>query len=917
MTTALNPSLVSLAGSKVEVLVSCTDLADLDEFTKTDPMCVLFIKQFGQWKEYGRTEAIQNSLNPKFVSSFIIEFEPSVTQQLMFSVYDIDSRSQDLKHHDFVGSSEDTLLNLVDETKMIKTTTKNLRVPSVSKPRGLINITTEIIKDSRNKVRVHAGSNKLDKKGIFSLNKPDTYLEIGRSIENVTYHPVYRTETVMKSTSPRWRPFEISVQRLCNTDWDRNIQFSVYHFSGSNYHLIGRKVTTLREMHNTPIVDIQYSMLDFVRGGMQLNQIVAIDFTISNGHIDDELSLHNVTDARDNQYLDAIETLGSMISQYSIDPNIAAFGFGANWKDKEKVSHCFPLTRDKNNIYLKGIKSLQDCYESVLPQLKFSGPTKVSHVIEKAAAIAERENTSQQKQSYTVLLVITVNLVLCYNYNVLETPLKHEKTGKVADRSNTCFVAFRRETAATGGNLAHNLNIKSVIKDISGKPMLALEVFKAVIVYLMDHFFVHHFDHVDMVPEENIHWLISVPSIWEDAARQFMRLAAEKAGIPGRQLHLACEAESASLYCHRQINSGIEVTSVGTTYMIINCGGGILDISVHKVGNGGKLTEVHPSTGGAWGSTSVVADFFSFLSEIFGTDLYQTLSPSEILKLEVEFEDVMKQLSHGSPALSSSGFCFDIPESLLKPLGLVHKNGYSISLHGRQLFIGIQTMLEIFKPTLDSIIRCVRSVLNDRRSQSIRYVIMVGGFSKCAILQSSLKQVFSLVKFIVPDDVMTPTVKGAVLFGNNPNIVNLRIAPRSYGIRKQCRFVHGKHDARRLEIIDGVEKCTDIFDVYIQKDETLLKEHVTEYKTYCPVRHDQTVMRLRVYSADKRSPHYTTDPGCRKIGHIVVQLPDTSKGKSRQVRVKMIVGGTELKVSAVDDDTGKKFSAKFDFLHNI
>ena len=65
MTTDLDPALRVLSGCKVEILISCTNLVDLDEFTKTDPMCVMFIKQFGQWKEYGRTEAIRNTLNPK------------------------------------------------------------------------------------------------------------------------------------------------------------------------------------------------------------------------------------------------------------------------------------------------------------------------------------------------------------------------------------------------------------------------------------------------------------------------------------------------------------------------------------------------------------------------------------------------------------------------------------------------------------------------------------------------------------------------------------------------------------------------------------------------------------------------------------------------------------------------------------
>lgn len=70
-----NNPLAHLAGSTIELLVSCVGLADLDEFTKSDPMCVLFYKQFGQWKEFGRTEAVRNTLNPKVCNkSFDLEY---------------------------------------------------------------------------------------------------------------------------------------------------------------------------------------------------------------------------------------------------------------------------------------------------------------------------------------------------------------------------------------------------------------------------------------------------------------------------------------------------------------------------------------------------------------------------------------------------------------------------------------------------------------------------------------------------------------------------------------------------------------------------------------------------------------------------------------------------------------------------
>ena len=49
----------TLPTSTVELSVRCSDLADTDLMSKSDPICVLFIKQKGQWFELGRTEMIK------------------------------------------------------------------------------------------------------------------------------------------------------------------------------------------------------------------------------------------------------------------------------------------------------------------------------------------------------------------------------------------------------------------------------------------------------------------------------------------------------------------------------------------------------------------------------------------------------------------------------------------------------------------------------------------------------------------------------------------------------------------------------------------------------------------------------------------------------------------------------------------
>ena len=87
----------------------------MDTFSKSDPMCVVYLKPFGSEKfvELARTECIQNSLNPQWTTKVKIAYLFEEQQHMRFSVYDLDSRSTSLDDHDFIGSCEVTLGQIV------------------------------------------------------------------------------------------------------------------------------------------------------------------------------------------------------------------------------------------------------------------------------------------------------------------------------------------------------------------------------------------------------------------------------------------------------------------------------------------------------------------------------------------------------------------------------------------------------------------------------------------------------------------------------------------------------------------------------------------------------------------------------------------------------------------------------------
>ena len=80
--STFQPGSAGSATSLVELSISGRSLRDLDVFSKSDPMCVVYTQPFGstststgkKWQELLRTECIQNNLNPDFTQKVQISY---------------------------------------------------------------------------------------------------------------------------------------------------------------------------------------------------------------------------------------------------------------------------------------------------------------------------------------------------------------------------------------------------------------------------------------------------------------------------------------------------------------------------------------------------------------------------------------------------------------------------------------------------------------------------------------------------------------------------------------------------------------------------------------------------------------------------------------------------------------------------
>uniref|UniRef100_A0A3B4XFY8 Copine 8 n=1 Tax=Seriola lalandi dorsalis TaxID=1841481 RepID=A0A3B4XFY8_SERLL len=209
-----DPLNASIPATKVEITVSCRNLLDRDTFSKSDPSKIgpSLCLSVTHGDHFGRTEVIDNTLNPDFVRKFILDYFFEERQNLRF----------DFRLDKALGG-----------------------IPG--KKCGTIIVKAEELNNCRESVMMQFCGNKLDKKDFFG--KSDPFLVFHRSNEDGTFTICHKTEVVKNTLNPVWQAFKIPVRALCNGDYDRTIKVEVYDWDRDGSHdFIGEFSTSYREL---------------------------------------------------------------------------------------------------------------------------------------------------------------------------------------------------------------------------------------------------------------------------------------------------------------------------------------------------------------------------------------------------------------------------------------------------------------------------------------------------------------------------------------------------------------------------------------------------------------------------------------------------------------------------------------------
>ncbi|CAI2364003.1 unnamed protein product [Moneuplotes crassus] len=422
---------------KLQLFISCRKLKDLDIISKSDPFVEVYLKndERSSWMLVGKTETIQNNLNPDFSTPIILDYFFEKTQDIRFEVYD-----QDPTRKEEQGMNTTKVANLLGAKN--QTYYAPLLLSNGSKKnRGSIVVNTDAVKDSNKSVVISLECSKLKSKkeffGLVSTNHP--FLEIKRcrtrevttdDIKNAI--KVYTSPVLKPTLNPVFNLGEISLDKLCNNDIDLPLLFQVWSYRKSGKHRIyGTVQGSVRQMvdqvgvehsiikkQGNPYGTMTFSrfdyiekptMVDYLRSGWKISLSVAIDFTASNGELSESSSLHYINPnnpAKMTPYEEAIYNVGNILEPYDSDRMFPVFGFGAKPRfcGIQQVSHCFHLN-GQENPEVEGVQGILEAYRNAMyGGIGLYGPTNFTPCLQAMTNfIKERLSMTE----YHIMLYIT------------------------------------------------------------------------------------------------------------------------------------------------------------------------------------------------------------------------------------------------------------------------------------------------------------------------------------------------------------------------------------------------------------------------------------------------------------------------------------------------------------------------------
>ncbi|KAK9234506.1 hypothetical protein V1525DRAFT_383293 [Lipomyces kononenkoae] len=375
--------------------------------------------------------------------------------------------------------------------------------------------------------------------------------------------------------------------------------------------------------------------------------------------------------------------------------------------------------------------------------------------------------------------------------------------------------------------------------------------------------------------EQNVKYFLTVPAIWDDAAKSATRQAAVQAGfidsINDARLSLITEPEAAAIFCAKR---GVLELKPNQSFLIVDCGGGTVDLIAYEVEDENPFTvrECTSGTGAACGSTTIDANFMKLVNARI-----KLLNDLGLLTVAKE-EKIMRRCREDFAKIKQ-GFKNAHGQEIAIEIGLDINCPQAQIVEGYMMFQAAHIQAA-FEPSVKAVVSLVRDQIAavEAQHKQLQAILVVGGYGASTYLFDTLKNqvppAYS-TRILRPMDSVSAIVRGAVVTGIYERVLTSRVCRKHYMMMTLQKFQPGVHpEEYRIKAPDGGYRCKNTRKIFLEKGQRLMIGEQAKVEFFRQVLvNSPRIFEDTLYTCvEDRCPEFITDPAIKVFAVLTTDL---------------------------------------------
>jgi molecular chaperone DnaK (HSP70) len=141
---------------------------------------------------------------------------------------------------------------------------------------------------------------------------------------------------------------------------------------------------------------------------------------------------------------------------------------------------------------------------------------------------------------------------------------------------------------------------------------------------------------------KDIKWIITVPPLWDEKGKKFMKQVAIKAGMINTEIALEPEAASLTIFHDKSIKK--KFLEKGKTFLLVDAGGYTVDISANRIlDSNHNLEQLLKPTSYKFGSNLINEKIIEVIEAVYGKGKIQNVKEKNYQDWEITLDEIEKK----------------------------------------------------------------------------------------------------------------------------------------------------------------------------------------------------------------------------------------------------------------------------------